>query len=361
MRTEFVERRQWLDDAEFVDLIAVSNLIPGPNSTEIAIHLGYRRAGLPGLAVAGLCFILPAATLVLGLAALYVRFGSLPDARAALSGAKPVILAVVAHALFSLSRSVLKNAAASIIAALALAAALAGLSELLVVFVPGLILGLNRWRTKPTFRGLLPIAGIAAAVGAFLGLSVLVSGPAQHHQIPGAWPLFLEFLKVGSVLYGSGYVLLSYLEADVVRQLAWLSPNQLLDAVAVGQFTPGPLFTTATFVGYVAAGVPGAVAATVGIFLPSFFFVLIGAKALHRLKSDPMVIAFMVGVSAASLGLMGSVLWKLGNDAIGGIFPATVSLLSLAILVKTKWNSAWLVLAGAVLGLATSHLGGIQG
>jgi len=352
MRGEFVERRRWVDDQEFTDLIGAANLIPGPNSTEVAIHLGYRRAGVPGLLLAGVCFILPAAILVLVLAKLYVEFGALPDTRAALQGAKPVILAIIAQAPVGLSRSILKGPTMVTVAIAAGIASLLGLSELLIVFVPGLVLSLNSWRSRPTLRSLLPLVAIATAIGGFLLLSVFLGAHSAGHAAKSNWSLFLEFLKVGAVLYGSGYVLLSYLEADLVRRLAWLTPGQLLDAIAVGQFTPGPVFTTATFVGYVVNGIPGAIAATIGIFLPSFFFVLASAKALTKIRSASVTASFLPGVNAASLGLMGAVLLKLGKDSVYNAPTAFIAIAALFVLLKTKVNSTWLVLAGAVIGVA---------
>ncbi len=356
MRTEFVERRKWLEDDEFTDLIGAANLIPGPNSTEVAIHLGHRRAGTAGLVMAGACFILPAFLIVFALAWLYVRFGALPETRAALYGAKPVILAVVAQALVGLSRSVLKGPVMIGLAVAAVVASLLGASELLVVFVPGLLLGGNEWRKSPSVKSGLPLLGVILAVGGFLGLSLFLNSRSGAGAAPGPWSLFLEFLKIGSVLYGSGYVLLSYLETDLVRRLVWLAPGQLLDAVAVGQLTPGPVFTTATFVGFVAAGFPGAVAATLGIFLPSFFFVALSARALPKLRSLPTTAAFMSGVNAASLGLMAAVLYKLGGDAIRDPLSVMLAAVPLGVLLRIKINSAWLVLGGAVVGLVSHPL-----
>ena len=347
MRAECVERHGWLSDAEFADLLGVTNLIPGPNSTELAIHLGFRRAGMRGLLVAGVAFIGPAFLMVLALAALYVRFGTLPDVRAALAGAKPVILAVVAQALLGLGRSVLKTPLLIAIAALAVVASLLGASELLIVFVPGLILGLRAGKGAT----LKPLLAVSLGVGVFLALS-LILGARGVTGAPGVGPVFLQFLKIGSVLYGSGYVLLSYLQGDLVRRLGWLTSGQLLDAVAVGQFTPGPVFTTATFVGYVVGGVPGAVAATAGIFLPSFVLVALSANALSRLRGLPTTAAFLEGVNAASLGLMAAVLVKLGRDAATGPATVLVAVTALVIVLRTRVNSAWLVLAGAVLGVA---------
>lgn len=355
MRSEVVERRKWVTDEEFADLLGAANLIPGPNSTELAIHLGYRRAGRAGLVVAGVCFILPAFLIVLALAWLYVRYGTLPESRAAFYGVKPVILAVVAQAIAGLAHSVLKGPMLMALGVAAVAASLLGANELLVVFVPGLVLGLSEWRKTPTVAMVLPLVWVTAAVGAFLALSIFLGGPSRHGAA-SAWTLFLEFLKVGSVLYGSGYVLLSYLETDLVKRLGWISPNQLLDAVAIGQFTPGPVFTTATFVGYVSAGIPGAIAATLGIFIPSFVFVAASANAVSALRKQPTTAAFMSGVNAASLGLMAAVLFKLGLDAVRDSVTTAIAVVALVLLIKLRINSAWLVLAGAIAGLALAHI-----
>ncbi|MBN9503685.1 MAG: chromate transporter [Armatimonadetes bacterium 55-13] len=352
MRQELVERRAWVTDEEFVELMAMTNLIPGPNSTELAIHLGYRRAGWAGLWVAGACFILPAAFIVGFLAWIYVQFGALPETQGLLYGMKPVVLAVVGQALFGLVKAVLKGPVPILVAVGAAGLSLLGVSELALVFAPGLVWGLCSSRN---WRVWAPLVVVGLAVGAFFGLSWWLEGSAKGVAY-GLAPLFFVFLKVGSVLYGSGYVLLSYLNTDLVVRLGWLTKAQLLDAVAVGQFTPGPVFTTATFIGFVLGGVPGAVVATLGIFLPSFFFVSLSSRWLEKARKSEAMQGFLKGVNAAALGLMGAVLVKLGQDALRDWFTVSLALVSLAVLVRFKVNSAWLVAAGAALGFLSTQV-----
>jgi chromate transporter len=354
MRSEVVGKRAWLSDEEFVELMGMTNLIPGPNSTQLGIHLGYRRAGVPGLAVAGVCFIVPAMLIVMALAWCYVRFGTLPASRGLLYGMKPVVVAIVLHALVGLGSSTIKTTATAATGLAVLALSGFGiLGEMWLVFIPGLAFALASLRThKPELatakRMLLIVAAILGVVVASFGLATLAIGQAPY----SLGSLFVLFLKVGSVLYGSGYVLLSYLNTDLVARLGWLTKGQLLDAVAVGQFTPGPVFTTATFIGFILGGVPGALIATVGIFLPSFFLVAASAKWLQSLKTSPTTQSFLVGVNAASIGLMGAVLIKLGQAALVDWETILLSTMSIiVVLLKFKINSFWLVLAGALAGL----------
>jgi chromate transporter len=309
MEDEVVRRRRWLAPGEFLDLIGAVNLIPGPNSTEIAIHVGQRRAGVPGLLVAGACFILPAVAIVTALAWAYVRFGSRPAAEGLLYGIKPVIIAIVAQALWRLGRTALKSGT---LGALALAVCVlnaAGVDELALLFgAGGAMVVLRRARRQQP-------AGAAIVLPLLLGQAA----PAAF----GLWPMFLIFLKIGSVLFGSGYVLLAFLRADFVERRGWLTESQLLDAVAVGQFTPGPVFTTATFIGYllgfrggVAGGIRGACVATAGIFLPAFVFVALSGLVLPRVRRSPDAAAFLDGVNAASLALMAVVSFALARAAV---------------------------------------------
>jgi len=332
MEDEVVRRKQWLSREEFLDLLSAANLIPGPNSTELAIHVGYQRGGWRGLLVAGACFILPAALIVTIIAALYVRFAQLPRAEAVLYGIKPVIIAIVVHALWRLGRTALKTPLLAGAAVLAVAALFGGVHELAVLF--GIGAGLALLRTKnPVAMLAVPLAA-APAIPAF-----------------GLLPLFLFFAKVGAVLFGSGYVLIAFLRADLVERWHWLTEAQLLDAIAVGQITPGPLFTTATFIGYLLGGLPGATVATAGIFLPAFVFVALSGPLVPRLRRSRVAGAFLDGVNAASIALMAVVTWQLGRAAI--IDPATIALavISAIVLLRYPINSAWLVLAGAVSGL----------
>jgi chromate transporter len=342
MEDEVVRRRGWLTHEEFLDLLGATNLIPGPSSTEMAIHVGHRRAGWPGLLVAGACFILPSTAIVWALAALYVRYGKLPAAESLLLGVKPVVIAVVAQALWTLGRTALRTGPARVAAAAALGAALLGVHELVVLFGCGLALLLARGAGKARAAVLVPVPLLLAA------------GSVTPYDVG---TLFLTFLKTGALLVGSGYVLLAFLRADFVERLGWMSEAQLVDAVAVGQVTPGPVFSTATFVGYVLGGSPGALAATVGIFLPAFVFVALSAPLLPRMRRSPAGGGFLDGVNAASLALMAVVTVQLARGSVRGPFTAGLALVSVALLVRTRIHSSWLVLGGAVLGLAAGSAG----
>jgi len=344
MENEVVRRRQWLTHEEFLDLLGATNLIPGPNSTEMAIHIGRSRAGTAGLIVAGACFILPAMIIVLGCAWAYVRFGRLPQVQGLLYGVKPVIIAIVAQALWNLARRAVKTRALAAIALLATAAAFVGANELVLLLAAGGIMTVSRYSMRKSFVAAFPLPALASA--ALPAASAAVTLPA----------LFLFFLKVGSVLFGSGYVLLAFLRADLVDRWGWLTEAQLMDAVAVGQVTPGPLFTTATFIGYVIAGLPGALLATLGIFLPAFVFVALSAPWVSRLRRSPVAGGFLDGVNVASLALMVVVTWHLGRSAVTDAWTAGLALASLAVLLATRLNATWLVAAWAVVGLGISAL-----
>jgi chromate transporter len=337
MEDEVVRRRGWVTRERFLDLLGAANLVPGPNSTELAIHLGYVRAGWPGLVVAGAAFILPAALCAAALGWVYVRFGARPDAAAVLSGVKPVVLVVVLDALWRFARTLLRTRAAALLAAAAALSAALGANELAVLLGAGIACAAAR-RAGAARAGpaplLLPVAaGIASAAA------------------PGtASGLFWVFLKIGSVLYGSGYVLLAFLRADLVERLGWLTDAQLLDAIAIGQVTPGPLFTTATFVGYVVAGGPGAAAATAGIFLPAFVLVALSGPLVPRLRASATAGAFLDGVNAASLALMAVVTFQLGQDALARPASFAIAAVAAVLLLRFRVGSAWLVAGGAAAG-----------
>jgi chromate transporter len=342
MEEEVVRRRGWISRERFLDLLGASNLIPGPNSTELALHLGRERAGWLGLLVAGASFILPAFVLVLGLAWAYVRFGTLPAATRVLYGVKPVIIAIVLQALWALGRTAVKTRRAAGGAALALALAAVGVHELAVLLALGVLLALMAWarpgRAAPLAGGLAPMPLLAMAPATAAGGAV------------GLLPLFLFFLKVGAVLFGSGYVLLAFLRADLVERWGWLSEGQLLDAVAMGQLTPGPLSTTATFIGYLLRGVPGAVLATVGIFLPAFVLVAASGPLIPRLRRSPVAGAFLDGVNVASLALMALVTVRLAAAALVDLPTVALFLASAGLLLALGVRSAWLLLGGALAG-----------
>jgi chromate transporter len=343
MHDEVVVRRQWLDEQHFLDMIGAVNLAPGPNSTEMAIHIGSVRAGWRGLLVAGACFILPAVLIVLALAWAYVEYGATPQATALLYGIKPVIIAIVLQALIRLGQSALRGPLLIAAGVAVFALYLLGINELVLLFGMGALVAAVTMARRG-FAGqaaLLPLLSLGA-----------LSAAVEQAAAVSLTQLFLVFLKVGALLYGSGYVLLAFLRNDLVVNLGWLTDQQLLDAVAIGQFTPGPVFTTATFVGYLVAGLPGALVATVGIFLPAFCFVAVLNRLVPAMRRSPWSAALLDGVNVAALGLMAGVTWQLGRAAIFDWLTALLAISAALALFRFKINSAWLVLAGGVIGLA---------
>src|SRR5579863_837534 len=339
MEDEVVRRRGWLSHASFLDMISACNLIPGPNSTEMAIHIGHRRAGLVGLAVAGACFVVPAALITAALAWAYVAFGAMPQMAGVLYGIKPVIIAVVVQAIWRLARSALQTRFLIALTVAATIAAFAGVDEMVILFAAGLIaIVISRFRESQ--------AG-ASATGALVTASKVAATTAMPFSLSG---LFLIFLKIGAVLFGSGYVLLAFMQADLVDRTHWLTQAQLLDAVAIGQITPGPVLSTATFVGYLLGGKAGAVLATVGIFLPAFVFVSISGPLLPRLRRSPIAGAFLDGVNAGSFALMVAVTWQLGRAAVVDATTAALVLISAIMLLRFRLNSAWLIVMGGAVG-----------
>ena len=344
MEDEFVRRRKWLTRQEFLDRLGASNLIPGPSSTEMAIHIGFSKRGWPGLLVAGCCFIVPAAIMVALIAAAYVRYGSLPRVEHILYAIKPVVIAVVVQAFWKLARSAVKSAWLGAIGVVCTVAYLFHVQEL----------------------ALLAVAGIAAAGPvlvrsrrmAMLLLAPMAAVASRPDAVPfGLSRLFLTFLKISSVLFGSGYVLLAFLRSDFVDRLHWLTEKQLLDAVAVGQVTPGPVFTTATFVGYLVGGTRGAAVATVAVFLPAFILVAASGPLIPRIRRSVLAGAFLDGVIVGSLALMGVVAWQLGRAAIVDFTTAAIALVSAILLFRFRVNSAWLVIGAAVVGWAGIRIG----
>lgn len=307
MHDEVVVRRKWLSDEQFLDLLGATNLIPGPNSTEMAIHIGYLRAGWRGLIAGGLGFILPAMSIVLGFSRLYVRFGTLPQVEWLMYGIKPVVIAIIAQALWTLGSKAIKNKLAAIVGAAVLVLYFFRLNEIALLFAGGLVVMLiANWRRlrSPTASFFLPLSGFA--------LSQAI--------VPFSYPiLFLTFLKIGTVLYGSGYVLLAFLRNDFVLRLGWLTDQQLIDAIAIGQITPGPLFTSATFIGYLLGGTSGALLATLGIFLPSFIFVAISNPFIPKIRNSPWASSLLYGVNVSSLGLMAAVTVQLASFSLTDI------------------------------------------
>lgn len=344
-----VKQRQWLSRERLLDLLGVANLIPGPNSTELAIYIGYERAGWQGLVIAGTCFILPAMLIVWALAAVYVRFQTIPAVGWLLYGVKPVIIAIVLQAVWKLGKTAIKNMPTAIAGAAVIVAFCLHVNAIVLLLVAGLGVMLSQSRGRGRTTGaaaLLPIPSLLVQVSV-----ATATGKATWLQV------LLVFLKIGAVLYGSGYVLLAFLQRDLVEQTHWLTSQQLLDAVAIGQITPGPVFTTATFIGYLLAGNAGAIAGTIGIFLPAFGFIAIVNPWVPRLRSSPWTSGFLDGVNAAALGLMAVVAYTLARGTLLDWLTSVVALASAIIVFRFQINSAWLVLAGGVIGFLAQQLG----
>jgi len=350
MREEVVRRRRWVSEQQFLDLLGAANLIPGPSSTELAIYIGFRQAGTWGLAAAGVAFILPAMVIVLACAWGYVTYGSLPAVGRFFYGVTPVLIAIIAQALWGLGRVAIKDPVTAAAALTALGLALAGSNALALLAAGGAVVMVTRALTSgPIFRcttlavvpPVVPLAPAAAALSA----------------TPfGMLALFGTFFKIGATVVGSGYVLLAFLRQDLVVHLGWLTDRQLLDAIAVGQITPGPVFTTATFIGYLVGGLPGALVATLGVFLPSFLLVAATWPFVVRIRASAWTAAFLDGVNAVSVALMASVTWYLGRAALVDALTAAIALLALAILARTKVNPVLLITAAAAIGLGVGRV-----
>ena len=341
MEAEFVRRRKWLTEAEFLDRLGAANLIPGPSSTELAIFVGYTKRGVLGLLVAGSCFIIPAAVLVSLIAMAYVRYGSLPQVAGILYAIKPVVIAIIAQALWNLARTAVKTRLLAVIGLIAMVLSLLRIDPLVVLAAAGVLAALPLLLEK-SFAGIVTISGIGLAGTGAATVAVPVS----------LLRLFLSFLKIGAAVFGSGYVLLAFLRVEFINKLHWLTEKQLLDAVAVGQFTPGPVFTTATFIGYLVAGMKGAVLATLGIFLPGFLLVAVSGPVVGKIRRSRWAGTVLDGVIVGSLALMAVVAWQLATTAVVGWFTAIVALASLAILLRFKISSAWLIAGAGLLGWA---------
>jgi chromate transporter len=364
MEDEVVGRRGWLSRDYFLDLVGSTNLIPGPNAAEMAIHIGYLRAGWMGLITAGVCFIVPAALLTTALAWAYVRYGALPQVAPFLYGAKPAVLAVIVSALWRLGKTAAKGWQLLLIGLVATLASLLGANEILALFSCGL-LGMT-WLclaggADPSQRSGKANAAFWLAPGTLFGGGRAVAGAVLAASATGAavvslWDLGLFFLKIGAVLYGSGYVLVAFLEGGLVHGHGWLSQPQLLDAIAAGQFTPGPLFSSAAFVGYLLRGLPGAAVATTGIFLPSFAFVAVLSPFVPRLRRSRWTAAFLDAINISSLGLMAAVTLKLAQTTLRAWPAWVIALLAAGAGLRWKVNSTWLVLGGAAVGWGLSRV-----
>jgi chromate transporter len=359
MRDEVVRRRRWLDDARFLDLLGATNLIPGPNATEMAIYLGRVRAGWRGTIPAGVCFIVPAMVITLGFAWAYVEYGSTPEVSWLLYGVKPVIIGVVVQALWSLGRTAVRGWFMAVVGAAILALYLwGGVNEIGLLFGGALFVMVARNLSRLAGLGAAGAGLLLPGLGAIkVALPLGASAAAATASVSLA-QLFLTFLKIGSILYGSGYVLLAFLRTDFVERLGWLTEEQLLDAVAVGQVTPGPVLSTATFIGYVLGSWEGALLATVGVFLPSFIFVAVTSPIVPHLRRWQWTGALLDGVNIAALALMAGVTWQLGRTAIVDPLTGALAVLGALLLVRFGLNSAWLVLLGGAVGFIYKGLTG---
>ena len=342
---ECVQRRRWITREQFLDVLGVANLIPGPTSTELAMHVGRLRAGWPGLVAAGLAFILPAALLIGLLAALYVRAGDLPVARGVSAAIQPVAIVMVLQALVSIGPAAIRSVPLAAIALVAAGAALAGVPEILVLIAAGAVPLAASLRNR---RG-------QGQKALFLSLTIATSGAlllaAEGDRVPSI-DVFGYFLGVGSLLFGSGYVLLPVLQGDLVERLGWLTDRQLLDAVAAGQATPGPLFTTATFIGYLLGGPAVAAIATVAMFLPAFVLTALSSLVLERLRASRYARAFLDGVNAAAIALIVVAVITLARTALSGALPVVMGILAAMAIFVARLNPSWVLLAAAVTGAA---------
>jgi chromate transporter len=353
MEAEVVRKRQWVTQQQFLDMLGAANLIPGPTSTEMAINMGFVRAGWPGLCVAGASFILPAAVITGVFAWAYVRFGTMTQAVSVLAGIKAAVIAVIGIAIFRLGKTAVRGVGLAVLGAVALAAFFLGVNPLVILFGGGLLGMVVRRVVSLRAAGTLFLAPLVPRRVSWSALGIAAATSAAVAPVvarPSIGRIALFFLKLGAVLYGGGYVLLAFLEQGLVQQHAWLTHQQLLDAVAIGQFTPGPVFSTATFIGYILGGVPGAAVATVGIFLPSFFFVGLLAPVLFRLRKSAWMAAFLDSVKVCAVALMAGVTFRLGADALRGWPAWVIALAALGVLLWRKVNPAWVVFGGGLAG-----------
>ena len=341
MHDEVVKRRKWVSDQQFLDLLGATQLIPGPNSTEMANHIGFLRAGWPGLIIAGACFAIPAIVIVLVLSWVYVRYGTTPQAEWILYGIKPVVIGIILWALWQLGRKAVKDKPTAFAGFGVIGLFFLGINEIALLFGGALAVMLiknaARLNKRSMLGAFLPFAGSGATVAAVKSFSLPL--------------MFVTFLKIGSILYGSGFVLLAYFKADFVTRLGWITDQQLIDAIAIGQVTPGPFFTSATFIGYILGGVKGAILATVGIFLPSFIIVAAANPFIPRLRASPWAAGLLDGVTAASLGLMAAVTWQLARASLVDPLTIVVAIASLVLLARFRLNSTWLIAGGVLIGL----------
>lgn len=357
MEEEVVRRRKWITREHFLDLVGATNLIPGPNSTEMAIHIGYIRGGLLGLVVSGLSFILPAVIITCVIAWIYVRFGAIPEVAPFLFGIKPAVISVILVAVIRLGKTAAKNTQLVIIGFAVTLSSLMGINEVLALLCGGVAGIILHWIKKSESKkvSLWIISLFSQLWGIFKGSDAKAAVAASAIGAAGIagvslWKLGLFFLKVGSVLYGSGYVLIAFLEGGLVRDYGWLTKQQLLDAIAIGQFTPGPVLSTATFVGYIVSGMPGAIVSTVAIFLPSFIFVSMLNPVIPSLRSSRIMSAFLDAVNISAIGLMAAVVVNLAGSTLTDWRTIFIAAGAAIAGIRFKLNAAWLVAGGAAAG-----------
>lgn len=354
MEEEVVSRRGWLTREQFLDFLGATNLIPGPNSTEMAIHVGRLRAGWAGLLVAGSSFILPSAVMVIALAWIYVRYGSLPQAAGVLYGLKPVVIAVIVQAVVKLAQVAIRSTWLAILGGLAILATILRVDEFAVLACGGLLAAIGHWWHSRKIDQSSSAAGfLTGGAGLVRASAIAVAGTPFSLSA-----LFLVFLKIGSLLFGGGYVLVALIRTELVARLGWITEHQLLDAIAMGQITPGPLSTTATFIGYLLGGVPGAVVATIAMFLPAFFFVAVSGPLVPRLRRSAIAAAILDGVNVAALALIAVATWQLFRAAVVDWVTLVLCAASFLLLVRFRVSSVWLVLGGAILGAGAVWLRG---
>jgi chromate transporter len=359
MEEEFVRRRGWLTRQEFLDRLGAANLIPGPSSTEMAIYIGHTKRGWPGLMIAGCCFIVPAAALVCLIAAAYVRYGTVAQIGSVLYAVKAVVIAIIVQAFWKLAQTAIKTKLLGLIGVISAVLFGFGFNSLLVLLLAGILASLptlsvlaRQPKSADTADGMAWLLSLKRTLVLPKPMIASVVAAGALAVVPfSLWRLFLTFLKIGSVLFGSGYVLLAFLRADFVMKLHWLTEKQLLDSIAVGQVTPGPVFATATFIGYILGGVPGAVAATVGIFLPGFFMVAVSGPLIPKIRRSRFASAVLDGVVVGSLALMGVVAWQLGRAALVDPLTIAIACVSLLLLLRFRVNGIWLILTAAIIGI----------
>ncbi len=349
MRQEFVVKKKWVSEETFLDYLGVANLVPGPNATELAILIGFDHAGWLGMLLAGICYILPAMLTVLVLAWAYVQFGALPQLEGMLYGIKPVVVAIILSAMWGMLKPRLRSYPGLGIVLAVFAAYLLGVGPMLLLLAGGLAMwGVQQIKQGNPVTGWLPI---------WLGAPWAALQAAASQNAFSLTRLFWVFLKAGAVMFGSGYVLLAFIHEDLVLRLGWLTEGQLVDAIAIGQVTPGPLSTTATFVGYLLGGIPAAVLATFAMFLPSFVFIAVVYFAVRKLRKSTQFAGLIDGINFAALGLMAGVTWDIAGASLVDPLTFGIALVALFLLLCYEVGAPWLILGGGALGLARLFIG----